>query len=110
MQDENIIERSATTGVYFLEKLIRLQQAFPDVIQEVRGKGLMIGIELTKEGIGGLLMSEMINKGILIAYTLNNPKVIRMEPPLIISLELVDIVIKALADAVELAHDMIEDL
>lgn len=110
LQEEKLAERSAKTGAYFLEKLNALQQAFPDVIQEVRGKGLMIGIELTKEGIGGLLMSEMINKGILIAYTLNNPKVIRMEPPLIISQELIDIVLKALTDAVELAHDMIEDL
>lgn len=110
LQDESIVQRSATTGAYFLEKLIALKQTFPDVIQEVRGKGLMIGIELTKEGIGGLLMSEMINKGVLVAYTLNNPKVIRIEPPLIISRELVDVVMKALAEAVELAHDMIEDL
>jgi len=110
LQDEHIVERAETMGTYFLGKLKSLQQAFPDVIQEVRGKGLMIGIELTKEGIGGLLMSEMINKGILIAYTLNNPKVIRMEPPLIISQELVDVVLKALTNAVEIAHDMIEDL
>jgi len=110
LQEENIVARAAKTGAYFLEQLMTLQQTFPDVIQEVRGKGLMIGIELTKEGIGGLLMSELINKGVLVAYTLNNPKVIRIEPPLIISQELVDIVLKALADAIEMAHDMIEDL
>lgn len=110
LQEEKLVEKSAETGAYFLMKLQALQQAFPDVIQEVRGKGLMIGIELTKEGIGGLLMSELINKGVLVAYTLNNPKVIRIEPPLIITQELVDIVLKALADAIEMAHDMIEDL
>lgn len=110
LKDEQVVEQSAATGAYFMNKLTQLQQAFPDVIQEVRGKGLMIGIELTKEGIGGLLMSEMINKGILVAYTLNNPKVIRMEPPLLISHELLDIVFKALAETVEMAHDMIEDL
>ncbi len=110
LQEEKLVEKSAETGAYFLAKLQALQQAFPDVIQEVRGKGLMIGIELTKEGIGGLLMSELINKGVLVAYTLNNPKVIRIEPPLIISQEVVDIVLKALADAIEMAHDMIEDL
>ena len=110
LQEEKLVEKSAETGAYFLMKLRALQQAFPDVIQEVRGKGLMIGIELTKEGIGGLLMSELINKGVLVAYTLNNPKVIRIEPPLIITQELVDIVLKALADAIEMAHDMIEDL
>lgn len=110
LKDEQLVERAAMNGAYFIEKLTKLQQAYPDVIQEVRGKGLIIGIELTKEGIGGLLMSEMINKGILVAYTLNNPKVIRIEPPLIISKELIDIVVKALAETVEMAHDMIEDL
>ncbi len=110
LKDEQLVERAATNGAYFIDKLTQLQQAFPDVIQEVRGKGLIIGIELTKEGIGGLLMSEMINKGILVAYTLNNPKVIRIEPPLVISKELIDIVVKALSETIEMAHDMIEDL
>ena len=110
LKDEQLVERAATNGAYFIDKLTQLQQAFPDVIQEVRGKGLIIGIELTKEGIGGLLMSEMINKGILVAYTLNNPKVIRIEPPLVISKELIDIVVKALTETIEMAHDMIEDL
>lgn len=110
LKDEQLVERAATNGAYFIDKLTQLQQAFPDVIEEVRGKGLIIGIELTKEGIGGLLMSEMINKGILVAYTLNNPKVIRIEPPLVISKELIDIVVKALTETIEMAHDMIEDL
>ncbi|GMA99272.1 acetylornithine/succinylornithine family transaminase [Pelosinus sp. IPA-1] len=110
LRDEDIINKSATTGAYFLAKLKSLQQTYPDVIKDVRGKGLMIGIELTKEGIGGLLISELVNKGVLAAYTLNNPKVIRMEPPLIITKELIDLVLKVLHDAVEMAHDMIEDL
>lgn len=110
LRDEDLINKSAITGAYFLAKLKNLQQAYPDVIKEVRGMGLMIGIELTKEGIGGLLISELVNKGVLAAYTLNNPKVIRMEPPLIITKELIDLVLKVLHDAVEMAHDMIEDL
>jgi putrescine aminotransferase len=110
LRDEDLVNKSAATGAYLLDKLKNLQQVFPDVIKEVRGKGLMIGIELTKEGIGGLLISELVNNGVLAAYTLNNPKVIRMEPPLLITKELVDIVLKVLHDAVEMAHDMIEDL
>ena len=54
-------------------------------------------------------MSELIAQGVLVAYTLNNPKVIRIEPPLIISTELIDKVISAIANAVEKANDMIED-
>nr|WP_092067476.1 aminotransferase class III-fold pyridoxal phosphate-dependent enzyme [Dendrosporobacter quercicolus]NSL46611.1 aminotransferase class III-fold pyridoxal phosphate-dependent enzyme [Dendrosporobacter quercicolus DSM 1736]SDL57360.1 putrescine aminotransferase [Dendrosporobacter quercicolus] len=106
---DRLPEKAAQSGVYFIGELQKLQQAFPAVIQEVRGRGLMIGIEMTKEGIGGFLMSELINCGVLAAYTLNNPKVIRIEPPLIISRELIDKVIAVLAEAMEKANDMIED-
>ncbi len=110
LREEKLIQRAAEMGEYVIGLLQKLQQAFPEVIKEVRGKGLMIGLELTKEGIGGLLMSELINNGILVAYTLNNPKVIRIEPPLIIEKEMVDKVVNAFSRAVELANGMIEDL
>lgn len=110
LQEENLIERAAKVGADFIAQLRELQQAYPDVIKEVRGKGLMIGIELTKEGIGGLLMAELISNGIIVAYTLNNPKVIRLEPPLVITAEQIHKVVKVMGEAVAKAHDMIEDL
>jgi len=70
----------------------------------------MIGIELTKEGIGGMLMAELFANGILVAYTLNNPKVIRLEPPLIITQEQVNKVIKVMGEAVAKAHAMVDEL
>lgn len=108
--EENLVEKAQSKGRYFMERLQKIADSFPGVIQEVRGKGLMIGVELTKEGIGGLLMSELINKGVLVAYTLNNPKVIRIEPPLIMTEETIDQVISAFAYAVEQAYEMLEDL
>lgn len=110
IHEENLVEKAAVKGQYFMERLTAVADQFPGVIREVRGKGLMIGVELTKEGIGGLLMSELINKGVLVAYTLNNPKVIRIEPPLIISEEAIDQVMVAFAYAIEQAYEMLEDL
>lgn len=110
LREENLIQRAADTGEYVIGLLQKLQQAYPDVIKEVRGKGLMIGLELTKEGIGGLLLSELIAKGVLVAYTLNNPKVIRVEPPLIIEKAMMDKVVNAFSSAVEYANSMLEDL
>lgn len=109
IEEDKLVQRSAEQGSYFIAGLQKLQASYPDVIKEVRGKGLMIGIELTKEGIGGLMMSELVNNGVLVAYTLNNPKVIRIEPPLIIGREQIDIVLKVVADAIEKAQEMIED-
>lgn len=110
IREEKLAERACDSGTYFLNELKKLQSSFPDVIVEVRGKGLMIGIELAKEGAGGFLMSELVTNGILAAYTLNNPKVIRIEPPLVITKEQIDYALKVLRTAIAAAHDMIEDL
>lgn len=110
IKEDGLIDKAEKSGNYFLEKLRSLAKAYPEIIKEVRGKGLMLGIELTKEGIGGLILSEMIDKGVLVAYTLNNPKVIRIEPPLIITGQQIDYVIEAFNSALEKADSMLEDL
>lgn len=110
IQEEGLVEKAAVTGQYFLEKLTEIAAQYPQVIKEVRGKGLFIGLELTKEGAGGLLMAELIENGILVAYTLNNPKVIRVEPPLIITRAMVDQVLVVIAAAIKKINTLIEDL
>ncbi|MDU4960714.1 MAG: aminotransferase class III-fold pyridoxal phosphate-dependent enzyme [Sporomusaceae bacterium] len=110
LQQERLPERSAAAGNALLKQLRALADRYPAVIKEVRGKGLMIGLELTKEGVGGMLMNELIANGVLAAYTLNNPKVIRMEPPLTISDAQLETVLTVLAGAVAAADAVIEDL
>ena len=110
IKEENLLERGAEAGAYLKAGLEKIAAEFPSVIKEVRGRGMMIGIELTKEGAGGMLMSLMIDKSIIVAYTLNNPKVIRMEPPLIMPKEVVDYVLEQFRDAVETTDSVIEDL
>lgn len=96
IQRDNLVEKTAEKGQYLLNKLTQLQEKYPTVIKEVRGMGLLIGIEFCKEGLGGMLMSEAIDKGLLVAYTLNNEKIFRIEPPLIITKEEIDEVISIL--------------
>lgn len=110
VEEEGLVEQSAVKGKKLLEKLRFLAQAYPEVIREVRGKGLMIGIEFTKEGVGGFVMAKLIEQGILAAYTLNNPKVLRMEPPLVIQQGQLEQVMAALTISVAEAQNMIEDL
>ena len=45
----------------------------------------MIGVEFTMDEVGELTIAQMTKRGLIAAYTLNNPKVIRFEPPLIIN-------------------------
>ena len=110
IKEEDLLRRSAETGAYFKAGLEQIQKEFPEVIAEVRGNGMMLGVELTREGAGGMLMSLMIDKSIIVAYTLNNPKVIRIEPPLIMPKEVVDYVLENFRSAVAMTASVIEDL
>ena len=110
IKEEDLLRRSAETGAYFKAGLEQIQKEFPEVIAEVRGKGMMLGVELTREGAGGMLMSLMIDKSIIVAYTLNNPKVIRIEPPFIMPKEVVDYVLENFRSAVAMTASVIEDL
>lgn len=99
----------AEKGGYFLKQLTELKERHPGLIKDARGRGLMIGLELTKAGIGGFLMSECMKKRLMVAYTLNNPKVIRIEPPFMISVQTIDEVISILAEIFERAESMAAD-
>jgi putrescine aminotransferase len=106
LEREKLADRARIMGKVLMDKLKSLQSKYSSVIKEVRGKGLMIGIELMNEGLGGMLISELTNRHLLVAYTLNQPRVIRVEPPLIITeediKEIIDIFDSAFAEVVNL--------
>ena len=87
--EENILDNVNEVGDYFLSELKKLNK---DTVADVRGKGLMIGVELTKPG------AEYVDKfrqaGFLINCTSGN--VLRFVPPLIITKEEIDQFVKAL--------------
>jgi predicted acetylornithine/succinylornithine family transaminase len=74
-----ILENCVKTGTYFFEKLKALKERYP-LIREVRGKGLIVGVELNIEGADIVRMC--MKKGLLINCT--NGNVLRFVPPLII--------------------------
>jgi acetylornithine/N-succinyldiaminopimelate aminotransferase len=75
---ENLLENATRMGSYSLEKFRLLQERFPQHIKEVRGLGLMIGIELHKGG--AQLVRMCLEKGLILNCTHEN--VIRFMPPL----------------------------
>ena len=110
IEEEDLLNRGALAGAYLKKGLKEVQKDYPLVIKDVRGRGMMLGIELTKEGAGGMLMSLMIDSNILVAYTLNNPKVIRMEPSLTMPIEVIDQVLTAFRNAIQQTNAVIEEL
>jgi len=86
IKDEDLVNRSASLGAYFLDELKKLTSKH---IKEVRGRGLLIGIELKPEAGGARRFCEALKeKGILAKETHQN--VIRFAPPLIITKEEID--------------------
>jgi len=101
LQEENLVARSAGTGSYFKAGLEQLHQRYPEIIRDVRGRGLLIGVEIRDAKVGESLAQRMFDRNVLIAYTLNKPEVIRIEPPLIITRELVDLALERFADSLQ---------
>ncbi len=93
MLEEGILENCQEMGGYFLSRLEEIKKKFP-FVKEVRGKGLIIGIELKMDGSS--IVKEMLKKKILINCTMGN--VLRFLPPLIVTKEEVDRVVKALEE------------
>ena len=84
--DENMVENAAKLGSYFQEKLKDIKSPY---VKEVRGKGLMIAVEL-KEDAGGarFFCEKLMEKGLLCKET--HEHVIRFAPPLVITKEDID--------------------
>ncbi len=110
IEDENLLEACTERGNQMLAGLRKVQQERPGVLTAVRGVGLMIGIEFAVKDVAELTINGMARRGVIAAYTLNNPKVIRIEPPLIISEAQVDRAVTAFAEAVIEAEEMLADL
>jgi acetylornithine/N-succinyldiaminopimelate aminotransferase len=91
--EEGMLENCQKMGDYFLAQLKEIQGKFP-FIKEVRGKGLILGMELKIDGSS--IVKEMLKKKILINCTMGN--VLRFLPPLIVTQEEIDRVVKALEE------------
>jgi len=91
--EEGMLENCQKMGDYFFSKLEAVKNKFP-FVQEIRGKGLILGMELKKDGSS--VVQEMLKKKILINCTMGN--VLRFLPPLIVTKEEIDRVVAALEE------------
>ena len=91
--DDGWIDHCREMGDYFTDRLLGLKERY-NFIVEVRGKGLIIGMELNREGAS--IVRACMEKGFLINCA--QDKVLRFIPPLIISKEEIDLLISTLDD------------
>jgi len=91
LTEDGLVENSEKMGKIFREGLEKLKEKHP-IIREIRGKGLMIGVEL-KFDVRDILMN-LIKDGVLMLYSGRN--ILRILPPLVISEEDVTKVLQSL--------------
>ena len=97
IEKEDVCEMARIRGNYLKTRLEDLSTNW-SAIKEVRGKGLMIGVELVFPGAD--VVNEMLKRGVLSNCASNN--VIRLVPPLIISKEEIDIVVEILVESIKI--------
>jgi ornithine--oxo-acid transaminase len=95
LHDEKLAERAAVSGAYLLKRLRALSSP---VIREVRGKGLLIGLDLEPARVGGRQFVEtLLRHGVLSKDT--HGTVARFAPPLIVEREQLDWAVERIRDA-----------
>jgi putrescine aminotransferase len=108
--EEDLLPRATAMGDVLLAALRDLQGRHASLIQEVRGKGLLIGVEFEDSDLALMVAAWALTRGLIVYYSLNNPSVLRIAPPLIITREEiaagVDRLDRALADVAQLLEEM----
>ena len=79
---EDLPGQAAEKGEYMLGKLGELAEAHPGVFSEIRGRGLLIGMEFVDGEVGYKVASGLFKRNVLTAGTLTNAECIRIEPAL----------------------------
>ncbi|HLO97482.1 MAG TPA: aspartate aminotransferase family protein [Fimbriimonas sp.] len=100
LEEGSLIENSRLMGERMKSGFEGIQARFPELVKEIRGRGLMIGVEFTMDEVGEVVVAQLMKNGVCVAYALNNPRVLRFEPPLVINAEQVDHAIQALDSSI----------
>jgi len=85
VEEDNLLQHAAELGKYTKDKLLGLKQKHPD-ITEVRGIGLMIGVQLTKPGAE--IVAKCLDKGLRVNCT--HETVVRFMPPMVATKDQID--------------------
>lgn len=99
LEEEQLVARARKSGEMLLASLKGLAEKYPTLVAEARGLGLMLGLELKEDKFGGAVISEMARLGVIAVYTLNQPRVLRFEPPLNVERTEIEQVVQALDQA-----------
>lgn len=99
--EEDLAGQAAEKGEYLKQKLAIIQEKHPHILTDITGKGLLLGMVFENDDIGFQVVSGLFKRGILIAGTLNNSQVVRIEPALNVPYPLLDKFLQELESVIQ---------
>ncbi len=99
--EEDLAGQAAEKGAYIKQKLGEIHKKHPYVLTDVTGKGLLLGMVFNDDEVGFKVVSGLFKRGILVAGTLNNSQVVRVEPALNIPYPLIDKFLAELEEVIQ---------
>lgn len=101
IRDDDLPARCAAVGADLLNRLHPLVQRFPMHLQDLRGRGCLLALELNDEGTAGELLLGLLDRGILVNHSLNSGSVVRLTPSAYLEPSEVGQTVAAITNALE---------
>jgi len=95
---ERLWEKAAEKGSYLIPQLEKFAAQYPQIYEKITGKGLLIGMHFQSPEIGYKVASGLFKRGVLVAGTLTSAQTIRIEPPLVATMQQIDMLLDRLGD------------
>jgi putrescine aminotransferase len=92
--EEDIPGQAAAKGAWLKERFQEMRQRYPDALEDVRGLGLLIGLEFVTPEFGYAMSTGLFGEGVLVGGTLFNAKTFRIEPPATLTQEQMDQIVE----------------
>lgn len=108
--EEDLPGRSMKMGERMLKGFQEVANRRAETVYQARGRGLMIGLEFREDEVGELVVAALLKRGVCVAYALNNPRVLRFEPPLIIDEAQIDYAVEAVDGAIGETEELLASI
>jgi putrescine aminotransferase len=95
---EKLWEQAAEKGAYLMPQLENFVVQYPNLLERVTGKGLLIGMHFKTPETGYKVAAGLFKRKVVVAGTLTSAQTIRIEPPLVVSYEQMDALLDRLGD------------
>ncbi|MBY8991688.1 MAG: aspartate aminotransferase family protein [Candidatus Lokiarchaeota archaeon] len=99
--DQKFLNHVKDMGKYFQRGLEEIKEEFPDFIKEIRGRGLMWGVEFHNETNSQLAMLSIIKEGVLLDYCDNKKDTLKLLPPLVVQKHELDVILSKIRTALD---------